>query len=274
MRKARAVAALSTVLLATMAGQARAQTSNSDLTMMDERTAYMLGAKKLKLGLLAFEYGITDRMTIGTEPPAWAARAFLPILIPNLHFKFQFFENDRVAVMGNIAGYYADLSKTSASEGALFSFPLSLFVSTPVANRVWVHSEGTFLFARATGAGDVDRADVEGAVATRAGQLGVVVEWRVKRTFSLTASGRYQFYAADLAFKGTGTVDEFTTAQTAGQLAPRVRHPWQALVGVVFLWKYVHLSVGGGYGYYFIPGFDIAVPKQTFIPDASLSVIL
>ena len=52
------------------------------------KTAYLIGARKFKIGVLALEYGITDRMSIGSDPPAWAARAFLPVLVPNLHFKF------------------------------------------------------------------------------------------------------------------------------------------------------------------------------------------
>ena len=46
------------------------------------------------------------------------------------------------------------------------------------------------------------------------------------------------------------------------------------LAGVAVLWKHFHLIAGGGYGYYFIPGMDIAIPKKSFIPDLSLSVIL
>ena len=68
--------------------------------------------------------------------------------------------------------------------------------------------------------------------------------------------------------------DPFTTVNVAGTLSPRVEHPWQALAGVAFLWKHFHLIAGGGYGYYFIPGMDIAVPKKSFIPDLSLAVIL
>lgn len=248
--------------------------ANSELPRLDERTALMLGARRLKLGILAFEYGITNRMTVGTDPPVWAARAFLPVLVPNLHFKYQFYGRDGLALMGSIAGYYADLSKTNTAASALVTFPLSLFASVRLAPRVWLHGEGTYVFARATGAGDVDRADFRGAVSTRAGQAGAMLEWRLTRIFSLTALGRYQFYAADLAFSGSGTGDEFTTVDVQGQLTPRVKHPWQAVGGVALLWRHFHLIAGAGYGYYFIPGLDIAVPTRTIIPDVSLSVVL
>src|SRR5262245_35796231 len=54
---------------------------------LDERTAYMVGRNTLKLGILAFEYGILDKLSIGSDPPAWAARAFMKVLVPNVHLK-------------------------------------------------------------------------------------------------------------------------------------------------------------------------------------------
>ena len=34
------------------------------------------------------------------------------------------------------------------------------------------------------------------------------------------------------------------------------------------------MVVGGGYGYYFVPGLDIANTSKTFVPDLSLAVVL
>jgi hypothetical protein len=91
---------------------------------------------------------------------------------------------------------------------------------------------------------------------------------------SLTALGRIQPYTSEIGFNGSTNPDPFTTATVQGQLVPQVEHPWQVIGGVAFLWKYVHLTAGVGYGYYFVPGLDIAYPKRTVIPDASLSVVL
>jgi hypothetical protein len=262
--------------LVVAAVEARAETTEDGLPLLDERTAYLIGARQFKIGVLALEYGITDRVSIGSDPPAWAARAFLPILVPNLHLKWQFYDNERLAVTGNVAGYGANLAQDNLPASWLLSFPLSLFASVRVADRFWIHGDGTYIFARATGSGnvDVDRADVAGGAAARAAQLGTMLEWRLTRIFSLTATGRYQVYTGPLTFNASGMTDAFTTVNVAGTLSPRVEHPWQALAGVAFLWKHFHLIAGGGYGYYFIPGMDIAIPKKTFIPDLSLSVIL
>ena len=63
---------------------------------LDERTAFMVGRNTLKLGILAFEYGILRQLSIGSDPPAWAARAVMKILIPNLHIKYQFLDHDPI----------------------------------------------------------------------------------------------------------------------------------------------------------------------------------
>jgi hypothetical protein len=43
---------------------------------------------------------------------------------------------------------------------------------------------------------------------------------------------------------------------------------------VAVLWKHFHMIVGGGYGYYFIPGLNIPNTSRTFVPEVSLAVVL
>jgi hypothetical protein len=240
---------------------------------IDERTAYMVGEHTLKLGILAFEYGILQQLSIGTDPPSWALRALTSVLIPNLHLKFQILDHDPVAVAVLAAGYYGTISKSNFS-GNLINIPLSVFVSVKVHPRITLHAEGAYVYARVFGTGDITQASLNGAGAVRAGQLGLMVQYRLTRIFSLTATGRYQFYVSDVPLSGSTTVDPYTTGTLSGQYVPAVQHPWEAIGGVAFLWHYFHLIVGAGYGYYFVPGLDIANTKKTFVPDASLAVVL
>jgi len=129
-------------------------------------------------------------------------------------------------------------------------------------------------YVRAFGAGDLDRVNVGGAIASQTVQLAGMLQLRLTRVFSLTASGRYQVYTGNLAFNGTSNLDPYTTVTVDGRAMPAVAHPWQAIGGIALLWTHVHLIVGAGYGYYFIPGVQLAYPKQTFVPDASFSVLL
>jgi hypothetical protein len=240
---------------------------------LDERTAYMVGNHKLKIGILAFEYGIMQQLSVGSEPPAWALRAFTSVLVPNLHLKFQILDRDPVAVAVLAAAYYADISKSNF-DGNLFEIPLSGFVSVKVHPRITLHGEAAFIFARVFGTGDITQASLSGATATRAGQLGLMAQFQVTHVFSITANGRYQYYVADLPLSASAMTDPYTTATLNGQYVPAVQHPWEAFAGVAFLWRHFHLTAGAGYGYYFVPGLDIPNSKKTFVPDGSISVVL
>jgi hypothetical protein len=243
------------------------------IRQLDERTAYMVGRHTLKLGILAFEYGIVEQLSVGTEPPAWLLRAFIDILIPNLHLKYQLLNRDPVAVAVQVAGYYGTLNR-SGFNGNLIDVPVSLFVSVKVHPRITLHAEGAYVYARVFGTGDVTRASLNGATAARAGQVGLMVQYQLTRILSLTATGRYQFYVADLPLSGGAMVDPYTTSTLNGQFVPAVQHPWEAIGGVALLWRHFQLIVGAGYGYYFVPGLDIANPQRTFVPDASIAVVL
>ena len=122
-----------------------------------------------------------------------------------------------VTVSVRVAGYYANLKTDDNASGSLIAFPLSLFASFRLQDRIWLHTEGAYVYARAFGAGDLDQVHFGGAVATQAVQLGGVLELRLTRIFSLTATGRYQVYTADLAFEGSGNVDPYTTANVNGR---------------------------------------------------------
>ena len=240
---------------------------------LTERTAYMVGKHKLHLGILAFEYGIMQQLSIGTEPPAWVLKTFMSVLVPNLHLKYQILDRDPVAVAVLAAGYYATLDRGDIS-GTLIDVPISLFVSVKVHPRITLHAEGAYVYAHVVGTGDVTKASLDGATAASAGQVGLMVQYRLTRIFSLLATGRYQFWVSDLPLGGSSTIDPYTTGSLSGQFVPAVQHPWEAIGGFAVLWHYVHLTLGAGYGYYFVPGLNIANTKKTFVPDANIAVVL
>jgi hypothetical protein len=235
-----------------------------ELPRLDERTAVMLGAKRLKIGVPSLDYGIIEQLSVGSDPPVWAARAFLPVFIPNLHLKVSVFQHPPVLLAVQGALYYVALQEEGSASGSMFVVPASLFASFRLHQRVWLHSELTYIWVTASGAGDINEAGLNGQAATRAGQAGSILELRLTRIFSVTALGRYQFYSGPLAFQGT----------INGQAAQRVDHPWEAIAGVAFLWQNFHLIVGVGYGYYFVPGIDLPYPSRGFVPDGSLSFVL
>jgi hypothetical protein len=240
---------------------------------LDERTAYTVDGGHLKLGILSAEYGVLDRLAIGIDPPAWAARAVLPIWVPNVHAEVGLIQSPQFVLSLKVGGYFADVGSDDAP-GTLTAVPVSVFASVELARRWWLHGEATYLFADATGTGDLDDAEVEGAVTARAAQLGAMLELRLSRVTSLTLVGRYQVYAGTLVFKGTTEPDEFTSVRLEGTMQPRVEHPWQVIPGVAFVWTNVRLVAGVGYGNYFIPGIGIAAQDRSIVPDLSFAVVL
>lgn len=238
---------------------------------LDEHTAFTVNRHQLKLGLLAFEFGITDRFSIGTAPPAWAARSVISILFPNLHAKWNFARLPLAVLSAEVAGYYADFGTANAS-GKLVTIPVNLYSSTPVGSRTWIHLEGNYNYIHAWGSGDITRAGIRGAVATQNLQLGAMVEVRLSRVVALIARGRYQPFSTDVTFNGSSNPDPYTTVQVAAQGHPADPHPWMGIGGVALTWKHVGVVAGGGYGHYFIPGVNLALPYNGFCPEGSLWV--
>ncbi|HLK91940.1 MAG TPA: hypothetical protein VKZ18_18755 [Polyangia bacterium] len=263
-------------LVATLvaAGTVRAAETADGLPKLEYRTAYTVGAGNLYVGILAFEYGINSRLDIGVDPPEWAVRAAIPVLIPNLHIKQTILDQGPLTVSVRVAGYWALLQTTDNNDSAsLIVAPISLFASYRLLDRLWLHGEGAYTYAHAFGSGDFNQLHFGGAVGTQAVQIGAMLEWRLTRIFSLTATGRYQVYTADLAFSANGNIDPYTSATVDGRAVSSVPHPWQAIGGVAFLWHYVHLIAGVGYGYFYLPGVNLAYPQRTIVPDGEIALV-
>jgi hypothetical protein len=239
------------------------------VNQLDANTARLIGARRIKFGVLSFDLGITKWLSIGTDPPAWAIRAIRTPLIPNLHVKVAFLRTDFVSISGQAAGYYADISTERAS-GHLVSIPLTLFATVPIGSRTWVHLEGAYNWLRGVGAGDESRAEIRGSVVSRTLQVGAMVEVRVSRVVSLLARGRYQVDTSPIVLSGGGMVDAYTHVQLDAQVRPSVEHPAMGIAGLACTWSHGGFIAGGGYGHYFIPGANIALPYRGFVPEASL----
>ncbi len=256
------------------AGTVRAADTADGLPKLPVRTAYTVGANTLYLGILSFDYGLSDHLDIGIDPPEWATRAFIPVLVPNLHLKETVFDQGPLTVSVRVAGYWGILQTTDNNQSAsLIVAPVSLYASYRLLDRLWLHAEGSYVYAHAFGSGDFNQFHFGGAVGTQAIQAGGMLEWRLVRWFSLTGTGRYQIYSADLAFNASGNIDPYTSATVDGRAVAAVAHPWQVIGGVAFLFRHFHLSLGVGYGYYYLPGVNLAYPVRTFVPDGELAVV-
>jgi hypothetical protein len=248
--------------------------SDDVVPRLDERTALTLGEGKLKLGILAFDYGITDWLSVGVSPPYWAARAVASVLVPNLQFKIVALQTRDLWIAANVGGYYAFVGKNDEARGEILTVPLSGFVSWQAIPRFWLHPELTYTFVNAFGTGDFSRFTLGGTAATRTVQLGLMLQYELTSVVSLTLLGRFQAYTGSVAISGNGSVDQFTSASVEGRITPGFQHPWEIIPGVALLWQHVRVVLGVGYGNYFLPGMDIAIRGAGFVPDGSIYFVL
>jgi hypothetical protein len=254
-------------------GWSRGASAQPDGPRMDEYTAFTVEDGQLKLGILAFEYGITDRLSVGTDPPAWAAGAVVDAWAPNLHLKYTLLAREHVRLTGQVAGYLANLSAAGAEGSTLVVVPLTGLVSVKLADRWWVHLEGNYNFIDATGTIDFDRAEIGGVVSTESAQVGAMLEFRPTPKLALTLRGRYQAWMRPLSIRGDSQIDPYTRADVQAEMVPSLENPYSVVASVSYFWRHLHARVGGGYGTYFIPGANLYLPYTGFIPDASLALV-
>jgi len=260
------------VVVAPVAAPPAAAPAKPNAVPLDENTAHMIGRRRLKLGLLAFEYAPTEWLSFGSDPPEWAIRSVTSVLVPNAHVKGQFLRTPWVEVAGRVGGYYANINHGDAN-GHVLMLPFTLYVSTHVARPLWLHFEGAYNWARGYGAGDVAKTDVWGTVVLRTIQVGLMAELRLSRVVALFARGRYQPYETPIIFEGEGMIDPYTRAQASLEAKPPYSHPAMGVAGVALTWKHVGLVAGAGYGHYFLPGANLALPYNNVVPEGSLWVL-
>jgi len=258
-----------------MGVQARAQArlpTVEEAQRLDEGTALTLGGETLKLGILAFEYGITDAINVGTDPPMWLIRTAEPVLIPNLHIKVIAYRWNQLWLAGQLAVYYANIDRGDAS-GILWTIPLTAYASYEIDPRWWVHGELTYDIIWGSGTGDLTQTEIGGAAATRSLQIAATGEYRVRPDIAITLRGRIQLYTGRLALSGSTNPDAFTAIDADARVTARNSHPWQIVPAVAFLWQRIRLTAGVGYGNYFVPGMQIPLTKRSFVPEGSFSVV-
>jgi hypothetical protein len=250
---------------------ARAQ--SADWIRSDEYTAFTVPGGDLKLGLLSFEYGITDRFSIGTDPPAWAAGAYVQTWAPNLHVKYSLVAQERWRLSGQVGAYFADISTANSGAGNLVVVPLTALGSVALADRWWLHLEGNYNFLEVSGTGNVQNLDIEGALSTESFHVGAMLEFRPIPRLALTVRGRSQVWMQPVVVSGSDQVDPYTRVDLAAEVEPPNENPYTAVASVSYFWRHVQARLGVGYGFYFVTAANVYLPYQGVVPDASLAVV-
>jgi hypothetical protein len=227
--------ALVAAALATAGAGARPARAQ-DTVPIDEHTAYMVGAHRLKLGLLSFEYGIIGALSVGTDAPFWVSGAVSPIFAPNLHVKAAFVSRPGFQLSGLLAGYYVKLNTGEVGPADLVTIPATLLASFDLPWRFRAHLEANYNWVRATKSKNLSEGAVAGALALRSGQVGVMFDRRMTRVLWLMARARWQFASSPLRIDADGVIDPYSTVHLAAELRPEHPHPAMAVAGVALSW--------------------------------------
>ncbi len=258
-------------------------TAHAYHTEKDRRTdftAFTLQGGQVRLGLFQTEYGITDRLMVGTYTLPWFAFIVVDGFMPSAYVKWNFLRVGPFAMSGRLTYFLADFDSIDlgdvADEGA---FKLNEFVGTLGASYIlndswqinaealWVQS---FVSATATQS-DVGETEAFGAGAQNNLQFSGGFEWRLSRVTALTFVARWAPIVTDTKVTATVPVDEATTADVEGQLlTSEASNAWLVQPGVALSWATFNLQVGVGYGDLFLPGMRLVAPQKTIVPDLGI----
>ncbi|HMR10654.1 MAG TPA: hypothetical protein PKA88_32980 [Polyangiaceae bacterium] len=262
---------LTTALLLGAAGTASAYHSEEERITDD--TAYTLGAKRLRLGLLKFQYGVWDPLTAGSYTAPWVVR------MANLHLKWRYYFEDPWSLALQVGAYRLDVSKLEVFEDVPGDAIISVGTFEPSVSyrfnsRFTLSASVPYTEVRANGTVNIDAFEgaLTGAVDNL--QFATTFEWRLTRVTALVLHARYLIFQRVF---GDGSItlhpDEFTTVRIdadAESEALDFNGAWSVVPAVAFSWKSFNLRAGVGYGNWSISPINFVLPRKTLVPEFDL----
>ena len=247
----------------------------------DERfdyTAYTLQGGEVSLGPQKSAIGIVDEVTLGTYLPTWFAFPVLGAPIPTGFLKLRAPLQGKLAlsVRGNFVYVDADVlaakwTKNSGSSASLFVLPLEVAVSYRLARRYSQSLEATYVAVFAGGDHESD-ANIRGAATLTNLTLSTLSEWRLSRVVALTLLTRVMVYRGNARVK-----THFSQGSTTVDADLGASKPYQGLVacavpGVSFSFAHIDFQLGLGYGNWWLPVVQLALPDWGLVPEVDFSV--
>ena len=95
--------------------------------------------------------------------------------------------------------------------------------------------------------------------------------WLFVKVTAFTLTGRYLPWISDAVVDGQVDASDVSTLFFDLQFAfEDFKNAWNIVAAANFSWKVVNLSVGIGYGDYFIPGMALVIPGPIPVPQFDL----
>lgn len=232
--------------------------------------AYTLRAREFSLGLVRWDFGILDEVTIGTLPALWFTGPWLGAPIPNGYVKVRDWVHGPVAVSVQAGFLFLD-GDTLVRSASRQNDRADLFVLNTAVAATWrsrkSYSLGMSLaFSRVDLAGSSESASVDGTIVSDTFRISPFAEWRFSRVVAL------QLNATVLAWHREPSARVFFRPSESVTVDADLNYSDAAPNGAYAVWpalacsfRHVNFLVGAGYGYRWVPIVDVMFNRRGLV---------
>lgn len=258
------------VAAAVLGVTAPASAYHDEVDRLTDETAYTLPHRRLRLGPSKLQYGVADRLTVGSYVWPWL------LFTPNAHAKWRLWTWGRFDLSTELGAATFDTRSLKrlddrAGSARLWIVPFELTGSQRFNDRFTLSGSAVFTGIRLQGQLANDALGGNAALFGDNGQLTSTLEYRVSRTFAWVFHLRFLLYQR---LRATGDAvlqpDPFTKIELFGSgQSDRIdfRGAASGVLSGVWSWDAFHLRAGLGYGHFNVPIANIVLEKPTLIPQ-------
>jgi hypothetical protein len=213
-------------------------------------------------------HGITDWLSVGTEPAPWVIAPILGGISINLSVKVGFALGEYVNLGLELNPIWIRIvTEDTHTEGWLL--PITLAASFHPTRKQSYSLAVRYVSASGVNDSTVDSQEVAGTALTRALQVIGQAQYQLTCAFAIYGAVYLQPWDQNLAVNGDVQVDPSTTVHVEGEASSANQAvPWVALAGAHLRFGIVNIRLGGGYGNFFVPRIGAtARAYKGFVPD-------
>ena len=228
---------------------------------------YTLKGGELSLGLVDWDVGITDEVTVGTHPALWAGGPWFGNPVANAKLKVRDWFHEQLAVSAMASFAYLDGGRlandliSKDADARLFVLDTRMDAAWRSNHALSIGASVDFTFANLSGSRGFDSA--LGNAVENTLRLTGWGEWRFSRVIALKLNSRLLLFGSPptgrLQFRAASSVAVDARVSFAN-VAPV--GAWAVWPELEFSWQHVNLMFGVGYGYLAVPNVDVTLNQR------------
>ena len=244
---------------------------HSDEERWLDTTAYNLRGREFRLGMLKWSAGIIDQVTISMYTLPWIITGILRGWGPNVEVQYMFYDRKGLTLSLRAAVFYGNPEQDNGVRVRYLDVPVTFATSYRINDTWSVHGDINGSYANVFAGETQDDQEIQGTLVASQVHLAAMVELRVSKVTAFTLTGRYLPWISDAVVDGQVDASDVSTLFFDLQFAfEDFKNAWNIVAAANFSWKVVNLSVGIGYGDYFIPGMALVIPGPIPVPQFDL----